>query len=436
MIDIATGKARVLAPPKGVRAHAHSAVFSSDGKSVYVVTNQGQKVTGVHRISVRTGKILATYFHRKAEVYGLTAPQKRGPIGVTMDMGTHRAVKLLHPGTLKPTVRVRLPLGSVSRYGTMSSNGRYLVIAHSSLSTPTESYAIDTRTGMVKRLRKDRQPQLAKLPKIKASVVHIPSFDGLKIPTIVYLPHKLRRTAKLPTIVTLHGGPANSSTIGWSPFFAFLVSRGFAVVAPNVRGSSGFGKAFEKADNGAKRMDAVRDLRAVAKWIRKQRWADRNRLAVHGVSYGGYMTFMALGHQPTLWSAGVSVAGISNLSTFVKRTSGPNRSFVIAEFGDPSRHSTQLKRFSPVTVANQFRAPLLLWQGENDPIVPRIESDQLVRALRKHKLPVEYMLVPKEGHGPTRRTNALSLVGRTVRFLEQKMGMTSTLTRRCRSRGH
>lgn len=435
LLDIATGKLKKIAPPKGVRAHAHSSVFSTDGKSVYVATNQNNKNLGVHRIDIRTGKVMATYFMPKAEVFGLSSPRKGGPLPITTDMGTHRSVQLLHPFTLKPTTKVALPKGNVDRYGTMSEDGKRFLISISTPTRPSESYAIDAKTGRASRLRRDRQPGLAQLPKLNISVKYISSFDGTKIPTLVYLPKKIPAGKKLPVIVNVHGGPANSSVIKWHPRNAFFVSRGFAVVAPNVRGSSGFGKAYERADNKGLRMNAVRDLKAVADWIKKQRWADPNRLAIQGLSYGGYMVYMALGHQPKTWAAGVSAAGIVDLRTALLTCAKHQRRSLRAELGHPTRDAAMLKRLSPMTVIDRFRAPLLVWQGGNDHLVPRAEQERLVTALRKRGKPVEYMFEPGAGHGPTRRSHNLAYLARIVRFLEQHLKPTRQ-TKICRAPGN
>jgi dipeptidyl aminopeptidase/acylaminoacyl peptidase len=170
-------------------------------------------------------------------------------------------------------------------------------------------------------------------------------------------------------------------------------------------------------------MDAVRDVQAVNQWLRQQPWADPDRLVIFGGSYGGYMTYMALGHQPTLWRAGIGLVGVVNLITFLKNTSGAIRLAFREEFGQLETDGPFLKEVSPIAAVKQMRAPLFVYQGENDPRVPRTEQDQLVLALRKRHVSVEYLVAADEGHSLSQRHNKLAFVSRATRFLEQHLGL-------------
>ncbi len=239
----------------------------------------------------------------------------------------------------------------------------------------------------------------------------------------LYLPKKLARGKKLPVVVEIHGGPASSSVVRWNPQVGMLVARGFAVIQPNVRGSTGFGKQYEKADNGTKRMDAVKDLLAVNEWTRRQSWADPERIVAMGGSYGGYMTYMALGHQPEKWRAGVAMVGVVNLVTFLGTTTGAIRLAFREEFGELPKDEPFLKEVSPLTAVAKIKVPVFVYQGANDPRVPRSEQDQMVTALREAKIPVEYMVADDEGHSLSQRPNKLAFVSRSLRFLEQHLGL-------------
>ncbi len=190
-----------------------------------------------------------------------------------------------------------------------------------------------------------------------------------------------------------------------------------------MRGSTGFGKAYERADNGHLRMNAVRDLEAVNRWIRQQNWADPERLVVLGRSYGGYMTYMALGHQPELWAAGVGLVGIVNLRTLLQTSTGFLRPIGEKEFGDPETQGEFLDSISPISVVAQMKAPVFVYQGQHDPRVPRDEQDQLVASLRARGRIVEYMVAPDEGHSLDQRHNKLEFMRRSLRFLEQHLGL-------------
>jgi dipeptidyl aminopeptidase/acylaminoacyl peptidase len=421
-VDLATGKKTQLAPSKGATAHAHSSAYSSDGKSVYVVTDEGGARAVLRRIDATTGATQATFADAEAEVADVQASRATPLVAALLDYGSHTTVKLLDAATLKEKAKVKLPLGSISM-GQFTADGKGLVITVSTPSAPTDVFLLATGNGRAKPLRSEKRPAAKKIVQVKSKVERVPTFDSLKVPVNVYLPARLPAAHKLPVIVSVHGGPAAASSIRWNPMLMFWVSRGFAVVEPNVRGSTGFGKEYEKADNGPRRLDAVKDLGAVNDWVRSQKWADTERLVVHGGSYGGYMTYMALGHQPEKWRAGIGLVGVVNLRTFLRTTTGAIRMAFVEEFGELPKDGSFLDSVSPIAAVARMRAPLFVYQGANDPRVPRSEQDQLVRALRKRKVPVEYVVADDEGHSLSQRENKLAFASRSIRFLSQHLDL-------------
>lgn len=416
-IDLSNGEHEVIAPTKGAKAHASYGVYSADGESVYVVTDEGQERAYLKHINVETGESKASYASKEAAEINDVVVSKRGALAVGLDRGSHQLVEILDAKTLKRRAKVKLPLGRVSLGRRFSTDGKTIVATASTPTTPNDIYRVDTR-GKASILRPEKREGLDGLGKVKASVERVDTFDDFDVPINVYRPVIQKAGERQPVVVVVHGGPAGSSSIRWNPINAYFISRGFTVVEPNVRGSTGFGKAFEQADNGRKRMDALRDLDAVNGWIREQSWADPERLVVFGGSYGGYMTYMALGHQPEKWRAGIGLVGVVNLKTFLNTTTGAIRMAFRDEFGRLEEEGDFLDSISPIQVIDQFKAPLFVYQGQNDPRVPRSEQDQLVRALRKRGLTVEYMVAPDEGHSLSHRPNKLEFVGRTNRFLD------------------
>ncbi|MCA9669189.1 MAG: S9 family peptidase [Myxococcales bacterium] len=417
VVDIESGKERVLYPPAGKTAHAHSATFSADGKSIYVVSDLGSERADLRRVDVASGKVLATFKHPRGELLAPLTGPKGKLVAAAVQMGSHTEVVLLDARTLRRKVRVRQGVGT-NFHGRFDGRGRQLIINSSTPAKPADVFAVDTRSGRMRALRRDRRAGLGKLARVKVQVLDVPTFDDNKVPLNVYLPRKRARGAKLPVLVNVHGGPASASTVRWNSFVAFFIGRGWAVVEPNVRGSTGFGKTWEKADNMRKRMDSVKDLGAVNDWVRKQPWADAERIVVFGSSYGGYMTYMALGHQPDKWRAGVGLVGVVNLRTFLEHTSGAIRHIFRDEFGTLEKDGPFLDEVSPITVVDRFKAPLFVYQGATDPRVPRSEQDQLVRKLRRRGHAVEYMVAPDEGHSMNHRHNRLEFIGRITRFLD------------------
>jgi len=273
----------------------------------------------------------------------------------------------------------------------------------------------------VEPLRDDKRTGLGALPAVSVAIETIKAFDELRIPLNVYLPKDLPAGKKLPVIAEFHGGPASSSTLGWNLFARFLTSQGYALVEPNIRGSTGFGRAFEMADNREKRGDALKDVASVNAWIKAQPWADPERVVIFGGSYGGYLVLMGLTRQPALWRAGVDLVGVANLFTFLKSTDQSIRSLFVDEFGDLEKDQKLLDEYSPLREADKIVAPLFVYQGANDPRVPRPESDQVVRGLRARKIPVEYMVAMNEGHSIDRRETRVELLTRVARFLHDEM---------------
>jgi dipeptidyl aminopeptidase/acylaminoacyl peptidase len=233
----------------------------------------------------------------------------------------------------------------------------------------------------------------------------------------VYLPAGAR-DRKLPVIVGYHGGPSGSSSVRWNATTRFFLGQGYAWVEPNVRGSFGFGRAYEAADNGPRRLDAFKDIEATGQWAASQPWADKDRVVVYGGSYGGYTVLVGLTRMPKLWRAGVDLVGVANLKTFMATTSGEIRELFLVEFGDPDKDAAFLDSISPLRDADKIVDPLFVYAGANDPRVPRTESDLIVKALRARKVPVEYMMKDNEGHSLAHRENQLEFCSRVARFLE------------------
>ncbi len=279
---------------------------------------------------------------------------------------------------------------------------------------------MNVATGEVTPLRADLRPGLASLPPLAVTIETTPSFDGLTIPINIYLPEHAAG-ARLPVIASFHGGPSASAAVHWAPSLRFYTALGYAVIEPNVRGSTGFGRAYEMADNREKRADWLRDLQTVNAWVKAQPWADPERVVISGGSYGGYTTLMALTRDPLAWRAGIDAFGPANLRTFLLTTDAAIRSGFVPEFGDVDKDAALIEQFSPMRDVAKIARPLFVYAGQDDPRVPRSESDALVAALRARAVPVEYMVAPNEGHSVDRRDTKIQLMVRIARFLEDSL---------------
>jgi dipeptidyl aminopeptidase/acylaminoacyl peptidase len=218
--------------------------------------------------------------------------------------------------------------------------------------------------------------------------------------------------------VFVHGGPESQFKPYFNFFIQYFVHNGYAVLAPNVRGSTGYGKAYSHLDDVDKRMDSVADLANATYWLKRQPGIDGDRLVVMGGSYGGFMVLSALTATPDLWAAGVDVVGISNLATFLENTSQYRRAHREAEYGSLARDRQFLESIAPINHVDKITAPLMVIHGANDPRVPLSEAEQLVAALNARGVPVEFLVFDDEGHGLVKLKNKLVAYPAIVRFLE------------------
>jgi dipeptidyl aminopeptidase/acylaminoacyl peptidase len=296
-----------------------------------------------------------------------------------------------------------------------SRDGSQLAFAFSSPREPLQVHCYDLNSGEVRRLTGEGPIEGA-----DPELHRFASFDGEEIPVFLFEPEG---EGPFPVVLTVHGGPESQ----WRPFFSpsvggftqFLVSRGYAVAAPNVRGSTGYGKRFEHLDDVELRLDSVRDLAELHAWLSARPGIDASRAVVYGGSYGGYMVLAALAFHPELWAAGVSFVGISNLVTFLENTSEYRRAAREREYGSLTTERDVLERVSPASRIDEIRAPLFLEHGRNDPRVPVGESEYIHRVLAEKGVRTELVIYEDEGHSIEKRPNRIDVYERVVAFLDE-----------------
>jgi len=420
-VDVKKSTMLRLYPPEGKKAAVSSAALSADGKTVFAGTDGGGDSAFIVKLDAQTGKQKGIFKETKTPLGSfdglrLVAGEKK--LLAVLSAGDHDEVRVLDAKTMGLEASPLVPLGMVWPGMVAGSSGTCPVMM-SVPDAPKDVFLFDVKTSAFTPARKETRPELEKIPKVDVEITAVPSADGVQVPLIVYLPKNLPAGAKLPVVVKMHGGPASSSSVNWDPMRLFLMSKGYAFLEPNVRGSWGFGRAWEMADNGKDRMKSVEDMGAVGTWAAGQPWADPGKLVVYGGSYGGYMVLMGLAFQSEIWAAGVDFVGVSSIRTLIGTTSGSIRELLITEFGEPSTEGGFLDYVSPLTHAGEIVDPLFVYQGENDPRVPRSESDQIVGALLDRGIKVEYMIMEKEGHSIDRRESKLEFVSRAARFLEE-----------------
>lgn len=401
------------------KASIFDAAITRDGKRALVATDNGEEQALLLALDLKTGKQLAkrAFTPATAQITGLDVAKEGGLVAVSITAGTRSEIQLVDSRSLAVRTAIAMPPGS-GFANQFSDDGKQLLVTWSTPDRPTDVFVVDTRSGKVTG-RNEPRPSLPALS-IDATTVEIPAFDGLKLPTNV-LVAKGEQTKKHPVVVWFHGGPSDVATLRWFTLHAALVGAGYVVVEPNIRGSTGFGRAFEAADNLAKRADSIKDVETVGRWVAQQPWADKDRVIAMGGSWGGYLTLIALTRFPELWRAGVDLFGVVNLRSLMATTSGRLRQIMLDELGDPAKDGALLDASSPITGVAKLVDPLFVYAGATDPRVPRAESDLIVRTLRSRKVPVEYMVADNEGHSVARRETQVQLFSRILRFLEQHL---------------
>ena len=331
----------------------------------------------------------------------------------------------------RKAAQVKLPARGIVGGLNLSQDGSKLAFSFSSPTQNGDIWVYDLRS---KKLVQVTQSDLAGIDRtsfIAPDLIKFRTFDGRDIPAWYYRPKStliggnansaMPTSLRVPVIVSVHGGPEGQSRPGFSALFQYYLSRGYAVLDPNVRGSTGYGKNYTHLDDVGLREDSVKDLAAAHQWLSTVGGADPKRIAVMGGSYGGYMTMAAITLYPNLWAAAVNTVGIVNWETFLQNTSSYRRRQREVEYGRLDRDIEFLRRISPIKKIDQIKAPLFVIHGKNDPRVPYTEAEQVVKALRDRGAVVEYKLYDDEGHGISKLKNRLELYPLVAGFLDKYM---------------
>ncbi len=320
--------------------------------------------------------------------------------------------------------QVKLPAQGIAGGVTFSNDGTKMTFSFSSSKHNGDIWLYDLNLKRLTQVTKSDRAGIDPQSFIAPELVKFKSFDGREIPAWYYNKPTLAPpggTSTKPVIVSVHGGPEVQSRPGFNPLFQYYLSRGYAVLDPNVRGSTGYGKTYTHLDDVEKREDSVKDLAAAHEWLIKSGGANPKRIAVIGGSYGGYMTMAAVTLYPDLWAAAVNTVGIVNWETFLKNTSGYRRRQREVEYGMLDKNIDFLRAISPMKKIDKIKAPLFVIHGKNDPRVPYTEAEQVVKALKDRKAVVEYKLYDDEGHGISKLKNRLDLYPLVADFLDKYM---------------
>jgi dipeptidyl aminopeptidase/acylaminoacyl peptidase len=421
VFDVATGKGTLLTPRgKGERVGYHGGRFRKDGKAVYVATDAASEFRRLARLDLDPPTLFVLTPNLKWDVEDF-APS---PDGQRIAFITNEAgVGTLHLFDLDAAREIKLPplpAGSVSKLK-WHRGGRDLAFHLDSARAPRDVYSLDVTTWKVDRWTFSETGGLNTEHFAEPELISWKSFDGREISGFLYRP-PARFQGKRPVIINIHGGPEGQ----FRPMFLgrlnyFLNELGIALLFPNVRGSSGYGKTFLDLDNGFKREDSYKDIGALLDWLQGRDDLDAGRVMVAGASYGGHMTLAVATYFPERIRCAVDVIGISNLATFLEHTESYRRDLRRAEYGDERDPKMRafLERIAPLTNAEKIKKPLFIVQGQNDPRVPLSEAEQMVARLRKQGTPVWYLMARDEGHGFVKKRNADFQFYATVQFVQE-----------------
>jgi dipeptidyl aminopeptidase/acylaminoacyl peptidase len=310
---------------------------------------------------------------------------------------------------------LRVPEGIVSGFA-FSPDSRRLAFTLVGPTRNPDVWVLALPDGEPRRVTRSSTAGIPRSTFRRPSLVRYLSFDGREIPALFYEPGGAGANA--PVVVNVHGGPESQSRPTFAPITQYLLDRGYAVFFPNVRGSTGYGKAYTHLDDVELRMDSVKDLAHAAEWLRGR---GHESVAVMGGSYGGFMVLAALTEYPELWSTGVDIVGIANLVTFLENTGSYRRALREPEYGSLSRDREFLESISPIHKAGNIRAPLMVIHGKNDPRVPVGEAEQIVEGARENGGRVEYLLYEDEGHGLAKLKNRLDAYPKIAAFLDEHL---------------
>ena len=419
LLAVADGSARLLTAHDG-DARYLPGPWAADGSGFYLTTDEGREFLGLAFQDVGTGarRWLET---PDWDIEHLAAsPDGRFLAWTVNDDGTSRLhVRDLAGGDLLDLPPI--PAGVIDVLAAAPAGGT-LAFLLSRPDHPVEVYALDL---LARRLTQLTLGFLGSLPAgdlIRPDLIRYPTFDGREIPAWLYRP---RGDGPFPAVLSIHGGPEYQERAGYAALYQFLLSRGIAVLAPNIRGSTGYGASYQRLIHRDWGGGDLKDFHAAARFLQGLPWVDPARLGVFGGSYGGFAVLSCVSRLPDLWAAAVDIVGPSNLVTFAKAVPPTWRRFMAEWVGDPESEVEFLMARSPITYADQITTPLFVIQGANDPRVVRAESDQIVARLRERGVPVRYDVYPDEGHGFTKRANELRATGDTAAFfVEHLLGDT------------
>ena len=419
VMELASGATTNLTEHTGDKFF-RAASFSPDGKRILVTSSAANGYANVTLLDVATRKISWLTEDKWEIAAGDFAPSGKS-VTWTANVDGDQEIYLYDIDT-KKTTRLDIPQGWNSftpGAGAFSRDGGRLLYYHESGSSPRDLWSFDLKSGSSLQLTQSLFGGLRATDMVEPVLVHYPSADGkFTLSAFAYVPHSIQRNAKFPAIVYIHGGPASQATNSFDPVLQYLLNLGYLVIAPNYRGSSGYGKEFQEANHQDAGGAELEDVVAAARFIQQSGFVDPSKLVVMGRSYGGYLTMMAVTKHPEMWAAAVPIVPFVNWLTEFKSADPQVQEFDRQFMGDPVKDKALWEDRSPINFIDRVKAPLLLLAGGNDPHCPKSEAKQVSDEIKQRGGRVQLKIYENEGHAFSRVENLIDACKRVGDFLK------------------
>jgi dipeptidyl aminopeptidase/acylaminoacyl peptidase len=408
MLDLESREARLLTPHEN-DARFLGARVAPEGRSVFLATDRDGDFLRLARLDLSTLE-LEYLTPDDRDVEEIEASPNGRYLVASRNVEGYSDL-LLFSGKGRRLPGPELPRGVVGGFS-FSPDGERLAFTLNGPDRNPDVWLVDLPDGEPRRLTRSSTAGIPPRTFRRPRAVRYPTFDGRELPALFYEPEE----QGAPVVVNVHGGPESQSRPAFAAVTQYLLNRGYGVFAPNVRGSTGYGKSYTRLDNVEKRMDSVEDLAYAAHWLKEN---GHQKIAVMGGSYGGFMVLATLTEHPELWSAGVDIVGIANMVTFLENTGSYRRRLREAEYGSLERDREFLESISPIHRAERIKAPLMVIHGRNDPRVPVGEAGQIVDRVKNNGGAVQCLIYDDEGHGLAKLHNRLDAYPKIATFLDE-----------------
>ena len=417
LLELSSGKITEISTAP---ASYSSAGFSIDNKSFFYITDAGKEFSYLMEYNIESEESSVLYETNWDVMYSyLSKGEKYRVIGINEDgKNTLKVYSKLDGKEIEfPSFKDGDILGLE-----FSESENKIRLSIGSSKMPNNLYVYDLDDKSLVKLTNSLNPKIDSKNLVNAKVIRYKSFDGLEIPAIFYEPLQASKNNKVPALVWVHGGPGGQSRMSFNPLIQYLNNQGYAILAVNNRGSSGYGKTFYKLDDKNHGENDLKDCLWGKKWLQELEYIDAEKIGIIGGSYGGYMTMAAMTFTPNEFKVGVNIFGVTNWIRTLKSIPAyweASRKALYNELGDPySADSIRLKKISPLFHANNIKNPVMVLQGANDPRVLQVESDEIVAEMQKNKVPLEYVVFDDEGHGFRKKENQLEGYRKIKEFLD------------------